>query len=33
LHRLPWLRTVRALADGLAGVLDGDVDVPAVGPQ
>jgi hypothetical protein len=30
LHRLPWLRTVRALAGGLAGLLDGDVDAPAV---
>ncbi len=33
LHRLPWLRTVRALADGLAAVLDGDAEVPAVGPR
>jgi hypothetical protein len=33
LQRLPWLRTVRALAGGLAAVLDGDAEVPAVGAR
>jgi hypothetical protein len=31
LQRLPWLRTVRALAGSLAAVLDGEAEVPAVG--
>jgi hypothetical protein len=33
LQRLPWLRTVRALAGGLAAVLDGKAEVPAVEPS
>jgi hypothetical protein len=31
MQRLPWLRAVRALAGGLAAVLDGEAEVPAVG--
>jgi hypothetical protein len=30
LHRLPWLRAVRALADGLAAFLDGETGPPSV---
>jgi MinD-like ATPase involved in chromosome partitioning or flagellar assembly len=30
LHRLPWLRAVRALADGLAAFLDGETGMPPV---